>query len=136
MSLFHAGARPAPDACFEKVNAAGDIYGNCGKDIYGNYRKCEMRYKAEWQPRAARWKRCFYVLQNYGPGDKTDPCIGSLPPSASWETSCILVGLRVLTAEAFSSPFYCLLRFQTSSCYSPKATKGGIFLISELNVAF
>lgn len=43
VNLFHAGARPAPDACFEKVNAAGDVYGNCGKDIYGNYRKCEMR---------------------------------------------------------------------------------------------
>ncbi|XP_065546668.1 disintegrin and metalloproteinase domain-containing protein 19 isoform X2 [Lathamus discolor] len=40
---YCTGARPAPDACFEKVNAAGDTYGNCGKDIYGNYRKCEMR---------------------------------------------------------------------------------------------
>uniref|UniRef100_A0A8C3KGX7 ADAM metallopeptidase domain 19 n=1 Tax=Calidris pygmaea TaxID=425635 RepID=A0A8C3KGX7_9CHAR len=43
VQLWGPGARPAPDACFEKVNAAGDIYGNCGKDIYGNYRKCEMR---------------------------------------------------------------------------------------------
>ncbi|XP_009706946.1 PREDICTED: disintegrin and metalloproteinase domain-containing protein 19, partial [Cariama cristata] len=43
LQLWGPGARPAPDACFEKVNAAGDIYGNCGKDIYGNYRKCEMR---------------------------------------------------------------------------------------------
>ncbi|NXL57854.1 ADA19 protein, partial [Chordeiles acutipennis] len=43
LQLWGPGARPAPDACFEKVNAAGDIYGNCGKDIYGSYRKCEMR---------------------------------------------------------------------------------------------
>ncbi|XP_061312791.1 disintegrin and metalloproteinase domain-containing protein 19 [Pezoporus flaviventris] len=43
IQLWGPGARPAPDACFEKVNAAGDTYGNCGKDIYGNYRKCEMR---------------------------------------------------------------------------------------------
>ncbi|XP_069724964.1 disintegrin and metalloproteinase domain-containing protein 19 [Phaenicophaeus curvirostris] len=43
LQLWGPGARPAPDACFEKVNAAGDVYGNCGKDIYGNYKKCEMR---------------------------------------------------------------------------------------------
>ncbi|KAM6356349.1 disintegrin and metalloproteinase domain-containing protein 19 isoform 2-T2 [Alca torda] len=43
LQLWGPGARPAPDACFEKVNAAGDTYGNCGKDINGNYRKCEMR---------------------------------------------------------------------------------------------
>uniref|UniRef100_A0A8C5UFP9 ADAM metallopeptidase domain 19 n=1 Tax=Malurus cyaneus samueli TaxID=2593467 RepID=A0A8C5UFP9_9PASS len=43
VQLWGPGARPAPDACFEKVNAAGDIYGNCGKDIFGNYRRCEMR---------------------------------------------------------------------------------------------
>lgn len=42
-SLSHAGAQPAPDTCFENVNAAGDVYGNCGKDVYGNYRKCEKR---------------------------------------------------------------------------------------------
>uniref|UniRef100_A0A8D2PAU6 ADAM metallopeptidase domain 19 n=1 Tax=Zosterops lateralis melanops TaxID=1220523 RepID=A0A8D2PAU6_ZOSLA len=43
VQLWGHGAQPAPDACFEKVNAAGDIYGNCGKDIYGNYRKCDIR---------------------------------------------------------------------------------------------
>ncbi|OXB61402.1 hypothetical protein ASZ78_000270, partial [Callipepla squamata] len=43
LQLWGPGARPAPDTCFEKVNAAGDIYGNCGKDVYGNYRKCEKR---------------------------------------------------------------------------------------------
>ncbi|XP_066470558.1 disintegrin and metalloproteinase domain-containing protein 19 [Tiliqua scincoides] len=43
LQLWGAGARPAPDLCFEKVNAAGDSYGNCGKDINGRYRKCDTR---------------------------------------------------------------------------------------------
>ncbi|XP_062443411.1 disintegrin and metalloproteinase domain-containing protein 19 [Rhea pennata] len=43
VQLWGPGARPAPDTCFENVNAAGDIYGNCGKDINGNYRKCDVR---------------------------------------------------------------------------------------------
>ncbi|XP_052540602.1 disintegrin and metalloproteinase domain-containing protein 19 isoform X1 [Tympanuchus pallidicinctus] len=43
LQLWGPGAWPAPDTCFEKVNAAGDVYGNCGKDVYGNYRKCEKR---------------------------------------------------------------------------------------------
>ncbi|CAM5170071.1 unnamed protein product [Natator depressus] len=43
LELWGPGARPAPDLCFEKVNAAGDTYGNCGKDVYGTYRKCETR---------------------------------------------------------------------------------------------
>ncbi|MGH0159062.1 UNVERIFIED_CONTAM: hypothetical protein FKN15_067207 [Acipenser sinensis] len=33
-------AWPAPDACFQDVNAAGNAYGNCGKDSLGNYMKC------------------------------------------------------------------------------------------------
>lgn len=37
------GARPAHDACFEDVNAAGNAFGNCGKDEHGNYMKCEKR---------------------------------------------------------------------------------------------
>ncbi|XP_062826306.1 disintegrin and metalloproteinase domain-containing protein 19 isoform X2 [Anolis carolinensis] len=41
--LWGYGARPAPDLCFEKVNAAGDSYGNCGKDINGRYKKCNTR---------------------------------------------------------------------------------------------
>ncbi|XP_074865421.1 disintegrin and metalloproteinase domain-containing protein 19 isoform X3 [Carettochelys insculpta] len=41
--LWGPGARPAPDLCFEKVNAAGDTYGNCGKEPSGTYRKCETR---------------------------------------------------------------------------------------------
>ncbi|XP_075756740.1 disintegrin and metalloproteinase domain-containing protein 19 isoform X1 [Pelodiscus sinensis] len=43
LELWGPGARPAPDLCFEKVNAAGDTYGNCGKDPSGTYRKCETR---------------------------------------------------------------------------------------------
>lgn len=38
--LWGPGARPAPDVCFQKVNAAGDTYGNCGKDSNGRYRMC------------------------------------------------------------------------------------------------
>ncbi|XP_053155060.1 disintegrin and metalloproteinase domain-containing protein 19 [Hemicordylus capensis] len=43
LQLWGYGARQAPDLCFEKVNAAGDSYGNCGKDINGRYRKCDTR---------------------------------------------------------------------------------------------
>lgn len=35
--------RPAPDLCFKKVNEAGDMYGNCGKDLFGKYRSCKDR---------------------------------------------------------------------------------------------
>uniref|UniRef100_A0A3Q2NS17 ADAM metallopeptidase domain 19a n=1 Tax=Fundulus heteroclitus TaxID=8078 RepID=A0A3Q2NS17_FUNHE len=38
-------ARPAHDACFEDVNAAGNPFGNCGKDEHGNYKKCEKDAK-------------------------------------------------------------------------------------------
>ncbi|XP_078267360.1 disintegrin and metalloproteinase domain-containing protein 19 [Rhinoraja longicauda] len=41
--LWGPGARVAPAQCFEKVNDAGDTYGNCGKDRQGSYRKCEAR---------------------------------------------------------------------------------------------
>ncbi|MGH0119417.1 UNVERIFIED_CONTAM: hypothetical protein FKN15_022552 [Acipenser sinensis] len=44
LSLWGRGAKPAPDACFQHVNEAGDTYGNCGKDMYGKYRKCETRH--------------------------------------------------------------------------------------------
>ncbi|XP_037117646.1 disintegrin and metalloproteinase domain-containing protein 33 isoform X1 [Syngnathus acus] len=40
LQLWGAGARPAHDACFEDVNAAGNAFGNCGKDERGNYVKC------------------------------------------------------------------------------------------------
>ncbi|KAK5848733.1 hypothetical protein PBY51_006325 [Eleginops maclovinus] len=40
LQLWGYGARPAHDACFEDVNAAGNAFGNCGKDEHGNYKKC------------------------------------------------------------------------------------------------
>uniref|UniRef100_A0A8D3BM44 ADAM metallopeptidase domain 19a n=1 Tax=Scophthalmus maximus TaxID=52904 RepID=A0A8D3BM44_SCOMX len=41
LQLWGYGARPAHDACFEDVNAAGNAFGNCGKNEHGNYMKCE-----------------------------------------------------------------------------------------------
>nr|XP_033783215.1 disintegrin and metalloproteinase domain-containing protein 19 [Geotrypetes seraphini] len=41
--LWGAGAKPAPALCFEMVNAAGDKYGNCGKDLNGKFRACDIR---------------------------------------------------------------------------------------------
>lgn len=46
-TLCLSGAKPAPDACFQRVNEAGDTYGNCGKDMYGKYRKCETRWEVK-----------------------------------------------------------------------------------------
>uniref|UniRef100_A0A3P8WWI3 ADAM metallopeptidase domain 19 n=1 Tax=Cynoglossus semilaevis TaxID=244447 RepID=A0A3P8WWI3_CYNSE len=43
LSLWGPGGRPAPDLCFKKVNEAGDMYGNCGKDLFGKYRSCKER---------------------------------------------------------------------------------------------
>uniref|UniRef100_A0A8D3D090 ADAM metallopeptidase domain 19b n=1 Tax=Scophthalmus maximus TaxID=52904 RepID=A0A8D3D090_SCOMX len=44
LSLWGRDGRPAPDLCFKKVNEAGDMYGNCGKDhkvfISGRDAKC------------------------------------------------------------------------------------------------
>ncbi|XP_055718349.1 disintegrin and metalloproteinase domain-containing protein 33 [Salvelinus fontinalis] len=40
LQLWGYGARPAHDACFQDVNAAGNAFGNCGKDGQGNYMKC------------------------------------------------------------------------------------------------
>uniref|UniRef100_A0A8C9LCG1 EGF-like domain-containing protein n=1 Tax=Pavo cristatus TaxID=9049 RepID=A0A8C9LCG1_PAVCR len=37
------GAWPAPAACFQDVNMAGNTYGNCGKDSQGRYVKCDKR---------------------------------------------------------------------------------------------
>ncbi|XP_069552978.1 disintegrin and metalloproteinase domain-containing protein 19 [Brachyistius frenatus] len=42
-SLWGRDGRPAPDLCFKRVNAAGDMYGNCGKDLFGKYRSCKDR---------------------------------------------------------------------------------------------
>ncbi|XP_053440193.1 disintegrin and metalloproteinase domain-containing protein 12 [Nycticebus coucang] len=41
--LWGPGAKPAPGICFERVNSAGDPYGNCGKDSKSSFAKCEMR---------------------------------------------------------------------------------------------
>ncbi|XP_063303825.1 disintegrin and metalloproteinase domain-containing protein 19 isoform X1 [Pelobates fuscus] len=41
--LWGSGARSAPDKCFERINEAGDQYGNCGRDMNGEYRKCAAR---------------------------------------------------------------------------------------------
>uniref|UniRef100_A0A3B4U4J3 ADAM metallopeptidase domain 19 n=1 Tax=Seriola dumerili TaxID=41447 RepID=A0A3B4U4J3_SERDU len=43
LSLWGRDGRPAPDLCFKKVNEAGDMYGNCGKDLFGKYRSCKDR---------------------------------------------------------------------------------------------
>ncbi|XP_066529729.1 disintegrin and metalloproteinase domain-containing protein 12 isoform X1 [Hoplias malabaricus] len=41
ITLWGPGAKPAPGICFERVNSAGDPYGNCGKDSKGSFAKCE-----------------------------------------------------------------------------------------------
>ncbi|XP_074086096.1 disintegrin and metalloproteinase domain-containing protein 33 isoform X1 [Macrotis lagotis] len=41
--LWGPGAHPAPDACFQDVNSAGDPYGNCGQDSEGRYVPCDRR---------------------------------------------------------------------------------------------
>ncbi|TRZ01350.1 hypothetical protein DNTS_031870 [Danionella cerebrum] len=43
ITLWGTGAKPAPGICFERVNSAGDPYGNCGKDPKGSFAKCEAR---------------------------------------------------------------------------------------------
>uniref|UniRef100_A0A8C6YS71 ADAM metallopeptidase domain 12 n=1 Tax=Nothoprocta perdicaria TaxID=30464 RepID=A0A8C6YS71_NOTPE len=43
ITLWGPGAKPAPGICFERVNSAGDPYGNCGKDSKGSFAKCEPR---------------------------------------------------------------------------------------------
>ncbi|KAK2849382.1 hypothetical protein Q5P01_009216 [Channa striata] len=42
-SLWGRDSRLAPDLCFKNVNEAGDMYGNCGKDSLGKYRRCKER---------------------------------------------------------------------------------------------
>ncbi|XP_069850012.1 disintegrin and metalloproteinase domain-containing protein 19 [Dipodomys merriami] len=41
--LWGPRAWTASDACFEKVNVAGDHFGNCGRDIHGQPKKCNIR---------------------------------------------------------------------------------------------
>ncbi|XP_076023977.1 disintegrin and metalloproteinase domain-containing protein 19 isoform X2 [Genypterus blacodes] len=42
-SLWGRDGRPAPHMCFKLVNEAGDMFGNCGKDLLGKYRSCKER---------------------------------------------------------------------------------------------
>uniref|UniRef100_A0A674N4F5 ADAM metallopeptidase domain 19 n=1 Tax=Takifugu rubripes TaxID=31033 RepID=A0A674N4F5_TAKRU len=42
-SLWGQDGRPAPELCFKKVNEAGDMFGNCGKDLLGRYKTCKDR---------------------------------------------------------------------------------------------
>lgn len=41
--LLTKDGRAAPELCFKKVNEAGNMFGNCGKDVMGRYRSCEDR---------------------------------------------------------------------------------------------
>lgn len=41
--LLTTDGRPAPELCFKKVNEAGNMFGNCGKDDQGKYRSCKDR---------------------------------------------------------------------------------------------
>ncbi|XP_032346561.1 LOW QUALITY PROTEIN: disintegrin and metalloproteinase domain-containing protein 12 [Camelus ferus] len=43
VTLWGPGAKPAPGICFERVNSAGDPYGNCGKNSKSSFAKCELR---------------------------------------------------------------------------------------------
>ncbi|XP_039625950.1 disintegrin and metalloproteinase domain-containing protein 12 isoform X2 [Polypterus senegalus] len=43
ITLWGQGAKPAPGICFERVNSAGDPYGNCGKNSKGSFMKCETQ---------------------------------------------------------------------------------------------
>ncbi|XP_047410507.1 disintegrin and metalloproteinase domain-containing protein 12 [Sciurus carolinensis] len=43
VTLWGPGAKPAPRICFERVNSAGDPYGNCGKDSKSSFAKCDVR---------------------------------------------------------------------------------------------
>ncbi|XP_061611433.1 disintegrin and metalloproteinase domain-containing protein 12 isoform X2 [Phyllopteryx taeniolatus] len=43
VTLWGQGAKAAPGICFERVNSAGDPYGNCGKDAKGSFAKCDAR---------------------------------------------------------------------------------------------
>ncbi|KAM9377908.1 disintegrin and metalloproteinase domain-containing protein 19 [Pholidichthys leucotaenia] len=42
-SLWGRDGRVAPDLCFKEVNVAGNMYGNCGRDLSGKHRSCSHR---------------------------------------------------------------------------------------------
>ncbi|XP_060469468.2 disintegrin and metalloproteinase domain-containing protein 33 isoform X2 [Panthera onca] len=41
--LWGPGSSPAPEACFQTVNSAGDAHGNCGQDRKGGFVPCAQR---------------------------------------------------------------------------------------------
>ncbi|EPY79183.1 ADAM metallopeptidase domain 33 [Camelus ferus] len=41
--LWGPGSRPAPDACFQVLNPAGDAHGNCGQHSDGSFVPCAQR---------------------------------------------------------------------------------------------
>uniref|UniRef100_A0A8C9JN58 ADAM metallopeptidase domain 33 n=1 Tax=Panthera tigris altaica TaxID=74533 RepID=A0A8C9JN58_PANTA len=41
--LWGPGSSPAPEACFQTVNSAGDAHGNCGQDRKGGFLPCAQR---------------------------------------------------------------------------------------------
>ncbi|XP_073860959.1 disintegrin and metalloproteinase domain-containing protein 33 isoform X15 [Macaca fascicularis] len=41
--LWGPGSHPAPEACFQVVNSAGDAHGNCGQDSKGHFLPCAGR---------------------------------------------------------------------------------------------
>uniref|UniRef100_A0A8C3WQK2 ADAM metallopeptidase domain 33 n=1 Tax=Catagonus wagneri TaxID=51154 RepID=A0A8C3WQK2_9CETA len=41
--LWGPGSRPAPEACFQLVNSAGDAHGNCGRRGDGSFVPCAQR---------------------------------------------------------------------------------------------
>ena len=71
LSSLPAGAWPAPDACFQDVNMAGNTYGNCGKDSQGRYVKCDKRWVQRWHP----WVP--HVLLLYAQPPAAHPCRGA-----------------------------------------------------------
>lgn len=42
-----SGSRPAPEACFQVVNSAGDAHGNCGQQSDSSFVPCAQRWGAE-----------------------------------------------------------------------------------------
>lgn len=82
------GAKPAPGICFERVNSAGDPYGNCGKDSKSAFVKCEMRYETTHPAAVALnpWQR--YTWQRpLHTGPLLSLCVLTLPEMPSVEKS-------------------------------------------------
>ncbi|RXM31391.1 hypothetical protein EOD39_7029 [Acipenser ruthenus] len=61
ITLWGQGAKPAPGICFERVNSAGDPYGNCGKNSKGSFAKCEIRPAPKHPPKLPKPNNVVYV---------------------------------------------------------------------------